>query len=487
MNEVELDFMNGLLSMDPTTRLTGEACLRHPYLRDLWEADVAKGVYTGASILQQVAGSSPQEPGTADNADEQPNASALDASEAVAWDAPTEAEGALSVPTDTAREASAVGHAADAMRASNGVPPEEGADAPGQSVVHESGPAPSGCDPGSKTTDSVHHEPPAADAIAAAATVSAGGSDAERTALVTNATAAPAASSDRDAASTSPHPDATLEPATDAAAAAVPSDADAASTAQEPDVMLLPAPCELHEDSQPATATTHTAGPQEDSTSVSTSQGDPDGRCEPATEATVLASQQESHSEDRPTSGSSQQHKEHETAQEPAGEVSAVMAGQEPEANAADAVVETAPTDTTTTQEEGSMGSPPSHTTQSEEVPQAHGSAQQDAATTGTTADTADNTTAPQDAIMHTEDGSVSAQNADHSAEHVDTSQSAVQHGSDEGAREPIDDGGPSAQHAEGQGGDGPSTEHDDGMGGDVLQASDAMHHAASAAVSVEA
>ena len=35
MDEDELDFMNGLLCMDPAKRLTGSQCLNHPYLVDL--------------------------------------------------------------------------------------------------------------------------------------------------------------------------------------------------------------------------------------------------------------------------------------------------------------------------------------------------------------------------------------------------------------------------------------------------------------------
>ena len=35
MDELELDFMTGLLCMDPAKRLTGPQCLKHPYLADL--------------------------------------------------------------------------------------------------------------------------------------------------------------------------------------------------------------------------------------------------------------------------------------------------------------------------------------------------------------------------------------------------------------------------------------------------------------------
>src|SRR3569623_826971 len=34
MSEVELDFLAGPLQMDPGKRLTGQQCLRHPYLAD---------------------------------------------------------------------------------------------------------------------------------------------------------------------------------------------------------------------------------------------------------------------------------------------------------------------------------------------------------------------------------------------------------------------------------------------------------------------
>jgi cyclin-dependent kinase-like len=36
---VELDFLTGLLHLDPRKRLDGAACLRHAYLRELAEAD----------------------------------------------------------------------------------------------------------------------------------------------------------------------------------------------------------------------------------------------------------------------------------------------------------------------------------------------------------------------------------------------------------------------------------------------------------------
>ncbi len=55
MNEVELDFMGRLLTADPAKRMDGAEALRHPYLRDLWEAEQAKGEYTGGgSLLQQL-------------------------------------------------------------------------------------------------------------------------------------------------------------------------------------------------------------------------------------------------------------------------------------------------------------------------------------------------------------------------------------------------------------------------------------------------
>ncbi|GFH30102.1 protein kinase domain-containing protein, partial [Haematococcus lacustris] len=35
MTEVELDFLSRLLTLDPSQRITGQACLQHPYLADL--------------------------------------------------------------------------------------------------------------------------------------------------------------------------------------------------------------------------------------------------------------------------------------------------------------------------------------------------------------------------------------------------------------------------------------------------------------------
>jgi len=40
LNDVELDFLEGLLRLDPETRLTGPQCLRHPYLKNLASEDV---------------------------------------------------------------------------------------------------------------------------------------------------------------------------------------------------------------------------------------------------------------------------------------------------------------------------------------------------------------------------------------------------------------------------------------------------------------
>lgn len=35
LDEVELNFMEGLLALDPAKRMTGHDCLRHPYLAGL--------------------------------------------------------------------------------------------------------------------------------------------------------------------------------------------------------------------------------------------------------------------------------------------------------------------------------------------------------------------------------------------------------------------------------------------------------------------
>ena len=43
-NEAELDFMAGLLRMDPNKRMTGQQCLEHPYLAELFHADMAAQV-----------------------------------------------------------------------------------------------------------------------------------------------------------------------------------------------------------------------------------------------------------------------------------------------------------------------------------------------------------------------------------------------------------------------------------------------------------
>ena len=39
MNVVELEFLNGLLNLDPKKRFDGRVCLSHPYLRELTEND----------------------------------------------------------------------------------------------------------------------------------------------------------------------------------------------------------------------------------------------------------------------------------------------------------------------------------------------------------------------------------------------------------------------------------------------------------------
>ena len=44
MDSVELDFMSGLLCMDPEKRLTGAQCLQHPYLAGLAAKEEEVGV-----------------------------------------------------------------------------------------------------------------------------------------------------------------------------------------------------------------------------------------------------------------------------------------------------------------------------------------------------------------------------------------------------------------------------------------------------------
>ena len=46
MEEQELDFMAGLLCMDPARRLTGPQCLAHPYLADLAGTKLAPAATT---------------------------------------------------------------------------------------------------------------------------------------------------------------------------------------------------------------------------------------------------------------------------------------------------------------------------------------------------------------------------------------------------------------------------------------------------------
>eukprot|EP00798_Chlamydomonas_sp_ICE-L_P013884 gene13884-19810_t len=58
MNEVELDFMAGLLHMDPKQRFTGEQCLAHPYLADLAATDAWRGSSSGAGSVGLLSKSS---------------------------------------------------------------------------------------------------------------------------------------------------------------------------------------------------------------------------------------------------------------------------------------------------------------------------------------------------------------------------------------------------------------------------------------------
>jgi cyclin-dependent kinase-like len=39
LGNLDLDFLNGLLHLDPKKRLSGSTCLRHAYLRDMTAAD----------------------------------------------------------------------------------------------------------------------------------------------------------------------------------------------------------------------------------------------------------------------------------------------------------------------------------------------------------------------------------------------------------------------------------------------------------------
>lgn len=55
MGEVELDFLAGLLEMDPGKRLTGDACLQHRYLEDLYKASLVSAA-AGASYKTAESG-----------------------------------------------------------------------------------------------------------------------------------------------------------------------------------------------------------------------------------------------------------------------------------------------------------------------------------------------------------------------------------------------------------------------------------------------
>ena len=56
MDEQELDFMNGLLCMDPDRRLTGLQCLEHPYLAGLSGTSI--GPTTSVALARARSGTS---------------------------------------------------------------------------------------------------------------------------------------------------------------------------------------------------------------------------------------------------------------------------------------------------------------------------------------------------------------------------------------------------------------------------------------------
>ncbi len=60
MSPLELEFLSGLLNMDPKKRLTGEECLRHPYFASLAETDIFSSKLTpsrGRSLSRDSSGS----------------------------------------------------------------------------------------------------------------------------------------------------------------------------------------------------------------------------------------------------------------------------------------------------------------------------------------------------------------------------------------------------------------------------------------------
>ncbi len=57
VSDVELDFLSGLLEMDPDKRMTGEQCLQHPYLADL--AAAAQGMPSAPSSAASTTSPTP--------------------------------------------------------------------------------------------------------------------------------------------------------------------------------------------------------------------------------------------------------------------------------------------------------------------------------------------------------------------------------------------------------------------------------------------
>ncbi|KAL6762900.1 kinase-like domain-containing protein [Haematococcus lacustris] len=58
MTEVELDFLSRLLTLDPSQRITGQACLQHPYLADLGQQPLQAGQLSSRRSSSAMSGAS---------------------------------------------------------------------------------------------------------------------------------------------------------------------------------------------------------------------------------------------------------------------------------------------------------------------------------------------------------------------------------------------------------------------------------------------
>ncbi len=129
LDELELDFMAGLLCMDPARRLTGAQCLQHPYLADLAGTDMAPALALRMARSSNRSSASPNNMRTSYTGGGTPDSSVSASSSGLGW--PPGAEDGQTA-TDTIRGEVLAGEGVRvASSGGSGGLPRPGAELPG--------------------------------------------------------------------------------------------------------------------------------------------------------------------------------------------------------------------------------------------------------------------------------------------------------------------------------------------------------------------